>query len=76
MNAQKFCDVLKVMRTTPLTIDEIRIEAGTQPNTAVVWTRELVAQGVLVKRRGTKAEWRRGVAPMVYAVAPEWGGVA
>lgn len=76
MNAQRFCEVMKVLRTTAMTIDEIRLEAGVQPNTAVVWTRELVAQGILVSRTGCKPDGRRGVAPAVYAVAPAWGGVA
>lgn len=76
MNAAAFCEALKAMRSNWLTIEQIRQEARSTPNTTRLWIAELVAQGVLHTRTGEKADDRNGFAPAVYAVTKEWGGVA
>lgn len=76
MNAARFCDTLKALRAEWMTVDEIGVELRVQPNTVVLWVRELMAQGILGSKQSDKPQGRRGYPPAVYAVTKEWGGVA
>ena len=55
---------------------QIAAHIGSKPETVAKWVAEFVAQGMLIERMGTKGEGVRGHCPMVYALAPEWGGKA
>lgn len=76
MNAARFCDTLKALRAEWMTVDEIGVEARSTPNTTKVWLAELIAQGIVRSKLGTKPEGRGGPPPSLYAVTKEWGGVA
>lgn len=76
MNPAAFCEALKSMRSEWLTIDQVRVEARSTPNTTKVWLAELIAQGIVRSKLGEKREGRVGPVPSLYAVTREWGGVA
>lgn len=76
MTPGRLFDVLKTMRTEWLTMREIGIELRAHKNTAKVWVREAMAQGVLRSKLAEKQEGRIGPPPSLYAVTREWGGVA
>lgn len=76
MNPSAFCEALKAMRSEWLTIDQVLVEARSTPNTTKVWLAELIAQGIVRSKLGTKPEGRGGPPPSLYAVTKEWGGVA
>jgi predicted ArsR family transcriptional regulator len=76
MNApQRMCELFKLLRTQELSRSDIAAEMDADAHTVLLWTDELVAHGFLLER---KSETRKNVGryPMVYRLAPEWGGQA
>ena len=56
MNPAAFCEALKAMRSEWMTIDQIRVEARSTPNTTKLWLAELIVQGIVHSKLGTKPE--------------------
>lgn len=76
MTPDRLFDTLKVMRTEWLTMSEVGAELGVHENTAKIWVRGAMVQGVIGSKLGEKREGRVGPVPSLYAVTREWGGVA
>lgn len=68
-------EMMKVAREEWLTNWEIVDAVGIDRKTAVTWTKEMEAQGLLLARTRVKQSGR-GVAPREYTLTPEWGGKA
>ena len=69
-------DIIKLTRSAWLTRPQIAKHLGSKPDTVGKWTAEMVAQGLLLERMGERPEGSRGQHPMVYTLAPQWGGQA
>lgn len=69
-------DICKLTRCQWLTRPQIAQHLGSKTDTVAKWTAEMVAQGLLLERMGERAAGVRGHSPMVYRLAPQWGGQA
>lgn len=72
--ADSFIDVMKLMRTTPLTRAEVASEANVTIDTADRWLRKLQAGG-MVHQSGKKPS-AGGRPSRAFSVTKEWGGQA
>lgn len=72
--SDSFVDMMKLMRTTPLTRAEIANEANVTIDTADSWLRKLQAGG-MVCEAGKKPSGS-GRPSRSFAVTKEWGGQA
>ena len=71
-------ELFKLLRQHPLSKRRISEEMGRSALTVDHWIDEFEANGMLVARPGGDDDRlsRNGRLPMVYALAPEWGGPA
>lgn len=71
-------ELFKLLRAKPLTTRRISEAMGCSVTTVEHWCDEFEANGMLVTRVGGDDDRlsRNGRLPMVYALAPEWGGPA
>jgi predicted transcriptional regulator len=73
--AEMMADLFKLLRTQWLSRPQIAAEMHVAEQTASRWVGELCANGMLLDRVDTKYEGP-GSAPMLYTLAPQWGGQA
>lgn len=70
-------DILKLLRSQALTREEVAKFFGVQVRAAEHWLAEMVVQGLVVEARQERSpDGGRGAMPLVYRLAPEWGGPA
>lgn len=70
-----FLDVMKMLRSEPMTRHEIAAEAEVQIDTARRWVKDLQEAG-MVATHGKKRHPTGGRPAELLAVTKQWGGVA
>jgi hypothetical protein len=66
---------MKAARCTWLTRADFEHDLGMTRTAAREWADELTRQGIFVCRIGPR-QGARGISPIYYTLAPEWGGQA
>jgi DNA-binding IclR family transcriptional regulator len=68
------CELLKAVRARARTVQDLAEETGFSLETCRVAVMEFEAHGIVTAEKAPQCG--RGVAPMLYRLAPEWRGPA
>ena len=72
--SSKSAELLKQLRRTWMTEDEITRSLGWSKNTVHVYLLDWVEEGLIEKRQRAVADGHQGIAPAEYSVSMAWVG--